>query len=96
MDQPCATVAIGMGVTQAIIEKAMLDDHTACFQMQAEMHARGKAVTMTEKQAVLMNKDMRMRYQHLEKNLAAAHKAHRQLPLEEKTTKAQEDRRRRP
>ena len=91
LDQPCVTVAIGMGVTQANIEKAMLDDHTAFSHMQADMQAREKAVTIREKQAVLMNLNMQIRYQQLEKDLAAAHKAHMQLPLEERTSKAQEE-----
>ena len=91
MDQPCVTVAIGMGVTQANIEKAMLDDHTAFSHMQADMQAREKAVTIREKQAVLMNQHMQIRYQQLEKDLAAAHKAHGQLPLEKQTPKAQEE-----
>ena len=38
-----------------------------------------------------MNKHMQIKYQQLEKDLAAVHKAHRQLPLEEQTTKAQEE-----
>jgi len=91
LDQPCVTVAIVMGVTQANIEKAMLDDHTAFSHMQADMQAREKAVTIREKQAVLMNQHMQIRYQHLEKDLAAAHKAHGQLPLEKQTPKAQEE-----